>query len=99
MHQRSLTQVRPGSSLQEPLPETEKPKLRGVWQKERDEQLALHTTRMAKLDVIAEIAKKIGDEHLAHRVEVVRRGERERFRLAMERIRGAARAQAWKGKR
>ena len=61
--------------------------------------MRLHFTRLARLEVIAEVALANDDQRLAHRVETVRREEKERFREAMARIRAIARYKISSGAR
>jgi hypothetical protein len=64
------------------------PDLRGELERRRDAEMAKHFTRMAELDVIADLAEKAHDFTLAERVEEIRRKETGRFRDAMQELKG-----------
>jgi len=96
-HQRALKKIRTGSMLRANEPFEEAPDLRGDFEKRRDQQVNLHYTRIAQLDVIAELAIASNNTTLLARVDEVRRRERERFRLAMEKLRIILRATGLKG--
>lgn len=100
-HQRALTKVRPGSFLRREPPIEAPPTSdrRGVLEQHRDFQVVIHYQRMARLDVIAEIAAAQRDQRLADRVESVRREERDRFRQAMRRLRTLSRGRLLLGQR
>ena len=90
--QRALTKIRPGSVLGAhdavvPKP----PDLRGELERYRDNEITKHYSRMAELDVIAELAEKSHEVALLEEVEEVRRKEVQRFRQAMQQLRQRSR--------
>jgi hypothetical protein len=87
--QRAANKLRPGSLLRSEGAEvrTVLVDLRGAWGKQQDAEVATHYTRMAEMDVIAELSLKHHDVAVAERVETVRRSETERFFVAMQQIR------------
>ena len=86
-HYRAYKKVRSGSMIRKVPDDWRPPDLRGDYQRRRDHQVVVHFRRLARLDVIAQVAAKAGDTNLADRVEEVRRAENERFRRAMENLR------------
>jgi hypothetical protein len=69
-----------------PPAEEAPPDLRGDLERRRDTEMIKHFSRMAELDVIADLAEKAHDLTLAERVEEVRRKETGRFRDAMQEL-------------
>ena len=92
--QRAFTKIRPGSLLcsRERLPRP--PELRGPLQLRRDAELIKHYSRLAQLEVIAELGHRQHQAHLGERVDVVVRSETQRYYQAMQGIRQAS-WQAW----
>ncbi len=82
-HSRGLTKIRSGSYLRRNATQEPTTDLRGEHERRRDYELVRHFERMAELDVIAKVAKGMGDSQLASEVDAVRRAELERFRMAM----------------
>jgi 5-enolpyruvylshikimate-3-phosphate synthase len=62
------------------------PDLRGEIERRRDAEMVKHFSRMAELDVIAELAEKNHEVALAERAEEVRRKETDRFRDVMQEL-------------
>lgn len=88
---RNRTKIRSGSMIRRYHEEPPPPDLRGEYERRRDHEVIRHFTRLAQLDAITKVALGAGDTALAARVETVRRAEKERSRLAMERLRAVVR--------
>ncbi len=96
-HSRGLTKIRSGSYLRRNVAPESVVDLRGEHERRRDYELLRHFGRMAELDVIARVAKEIGDGQLASEVDAVRRAELERFRSAMQHLQLVIRARLQTG--
>lgn len=90
-NQHAYTKIRPESLLQQSsnanmLVFQDPPFTHGALQTRRDNELLRHYTRIAELDAVDELAKKMADHQLQERVEEIRRKEVNRFYAAMQRI-------------
>ena len=66
---------------------SERPDLRGDFERRRDQELLKHYTRTAQLDAIARRAKIAGKAEILTRIDHIRRVEEARHRLVMKEIR------------
>lgn len=82
--QHAFTKIRPGSMLHANEPFPEAPDLRSDLERRRDAELTKHFSRMAELDVIAELAEKAHRVSLQEKVEEVRRKESQRNHEVMQ---------------
>ena len=87
--QHAYTKIRPGSVLHANEPFPESPDLRSDLERRRDAELTKHFSRMAELDVIAELAEKSHKVSLEEKVEEVRRKESQRNHEVMQLLRQA----------
>jgi len=90
-HFRNFKKIRPGSFIRREPEEISLSDLRSEHQMRQDYQVALHYERLAKLDVIEQIASTTQDASLSDWATNVRRNELVRYRLVMARLRRATR--------
>ncbi len=90
-------ETRDGSLIVNNTPMPNPPDLRGTYEKARDDELIVHYQRLARLDLMTEIANQQKDNRLLERVENVRRKETQRHRVAMTEFGEQARARAMVG--
>lgn len=76
-------ETRDGSYIVNNTPMAEPPDLRGAYEKQRDEELAVHYQRLARLDYISQLAEQSKNTRLLERVETIRRREVQRHRIVM----------------
>ena len=90
-------ETRDGSLIVNNTPMPNPPDLRGTYEKARDDELIVHYQRLARLDLMTEIANQKKDNRLLERVENVRRKETQRHRSSMTAFSEQARARAMVG--
>lgn len=90
-------ETRDGSLIVNNTPMPNPPDLRGTYEKARDDELIVHYQRLARLDLMTEIANQKKDNRLLERVENVRRKETQRHRASMTAFSEQARARAMVG--
>jgi len=79
--------VRQGSILHRNDTPVVRPDLRSAYEKRRDAIVALHVTRDARLDAIAQLGSQLNNTALLEEVDNIRRKELERYNDVVRRLR------------